>query len=820
MTETTHPIKSAYWETDTRVLVQLDRDWTLEDQLPPLFLGPKVKPFEELKQAPLSEYGRLAHYYMTNGDVVFIFDPEAYPQMNPEKEEVYVVGSFNGWDAARGDEQWKLKKGEIDGRRLFYLEVPRKKIGADKEADNGEPITFKLVTRDGFWISVALNAPNLIYDSQGNDNYELRLRQSGRHLFFADVSEDYERSGEEVLIWDDGVRRETFPLPSIGKLLEAYTETLMGVTFVEGKTVFRLFAPRASQVDLYVYDDPGVEHSRVPLKQIGSGSWEATVDENLEGSLYHYHVHGTNRDGSTHFDPGFHILDPYAPAALSNRGPGVVLEWNHAAPVEEEAHYVPPDWHDLVILECHIEDLVARSGYKESPDAPTRYRHLEAMLRDEHSYLRSLGINAIELQPLQLMDKESDEEYHWGYMTANYFSLECSYAEDPRNASQIHEFRKVVKAAHEAGIAVILDVVYNHVGEPAHLLFIDKYYYFRLDELQDLTNWSGCGNDLRCEAPMAKRLVIDSLLHLVRLFDIDGFRFDLAELLGREVLQDIEIALKEEKPSLILIAEPWSFRGHIAKDLRDTAYTSWNDGYRDFVKEYVCGQKNSDGLKYFLGGSQGNFASWPAQTVNYTESHDDYTWLDSITENADNNGFHPMEADRRRTHLMVSLLMMSFGIPMLAEGQDFLRSKHGVKNTYQRGDLNALDYQRLLYYTNTHRYFREWIQFRRGPWGQLIRLPSFPGEDYLKCFQSEEKSALIALYNADHSLGPRQMVYAINPHLEPVEVECPELTQDRFIQVADSERLKPDGLTSALISLKKKRKTLPALSAFVWVSRQ
>jgi pullulanase len=101
-------------------------------------------------------------------------------------------------------------------------------------------------------------------------------------------------------------------------------------------------------------------------------------------------------------------------------------------------------------------------------------------------------------------------------------------------------------------------------GEPNHLLHIDKAYYFQLDEAGNLTNWSGCGNDLRCDTPMGRRLIIDSLTHLVETYDVDGFRFDLAELIGVEVLREIEAALKRVKPSIVLIAEPWSFRGHIA----------------------------------------------------------------------------------------------------------------------------------------------------------------------------------------------------------------------------------------------------------------
>lgn len=814
MTQTNF-IQNAYWETSRQLLIQLRQDWNDDSTLPPLFLGPKIRPFHSLKRVPLSEYGRIAHYYMKATEVVFMLDPELAPQVDFDKRSVYVAGSFNGWESALGQENWKLKKVSLENRQLMQLRVPRE-IFTTAEGKQTTP-SFKFVLEDGTWLAVSLSAPNLIYDGMGNANYELRFRQSGNHLFYAAISETEERTDEETLVWSSGETLESYLIPSVLRLLDREVETPLGVFVEEAGTRFRLFAPRASRVEVRYFEEEGSEHKILRLKHRGEGLWEGFIEENLDQYLYVYQVYGKNRDGTTHFDPSFPILDPYARATLGYRGPGIIRSEESLPWPKPEERFTPPEWHDLVILECHLEDLVAKSSYKKHPEERPRYRQLEDMLRDKHSYLRALGVNAIELQPLQQSDKRHPEEYHWGYMTTNFFSLESSYAEDPRRGSQIEEFRAVVQAAHDAGIAVILDVVYNHVGEPAHLLFIDKYYYFELDNFLELQNWSGVGNDLRCSAPMAKRLIIDSLLYLIRLFDVDGFRFDLAELIGKPVLNEIQEALKAEKPSLILIAEPWSFRGHIGGDLKDTVYASWNDGFRNFIREYVRGWGNREGLQYFLSGSRDTLASWPAQTVNYTESHDDRCWLDEITENADYNGFYPQEVDRRRTHLMISLLMMSFGMPMLAEGQDFLRSKHGVNNTYQRGDLNALDYQRLLYYTNTHRYFRNWIKFRRSSWGRLLRRPAFPGAGFLEFFGEGENSALIAIYNADQEFGSAQIAYAINPHLESVEISCEALGESEWLQLADSERVRRSGLTSALLDRKRNPIRLPSLSSFLWV---
>src|SRR5690606_12806354 len=133
-------------------------------------------------------------------------------------------------------------------------------------------------------------------------------------------------------------------------------------------------------------------------------------------------------------------------------------------------------------------------------------------------------------------------------------------------------------------------------------------------------------------------------------------------LLGVETLLEIERRLKEVKPGIVLIAEPWSFRGHIVQQLRETGFSSWNDGFRDFAARFVRGHGSHEAIRYFLAGSPGSFASWPAQTVNYTESHDDRAWIDVITEHPGNDGFSPTENDRRRTHLMATFLFSAIGI--------------------------------------------------------------------------------------------------------------------------------------------------------------
>ncbi|MEM1223522.1 MAG: glycoside hydrolase family 1, partial [Verrucomicrobiota bacterium] len=365
---------------------------------------------------------------------------------------------------------------------------------------------------------------------------------------------------------------------------------------------------------------------------------------------------------------------------------------------------------------------------------------------------------------------------------------------------------------------LIIDVVYNHVGEPNHLLFIDKYYYFHLDDANDLINWSGCGNDLRCDAPMSRRLIIDSLKHLIETYDVDGFRFDLAELIGIKVLREIEVELKKIKPSIILIAEPWSFRGHIQNELRETGFASWNDGFRKSIANYVRGHGNQETIRHFLSGSPSS-TRFVAQTINYTESHDDHCWLDGITIRPKHNGYDPALIDQRRTHLMAAVLFSSLGVPMISAGQDFLRSKKGVSNTYQRGDLNALDYNRRFYYASTHSYFASWIRFRLSEEGKALRYDGGFREDYMRFFFVDGFSAVLVLYNGDHSVDAPQLLFGINPHTDYASIPYESIDTSTFIQIADHERFEKTGLSTALFPIDAEKVHLPPHSCGLWICK-
>lgn len=793
-------IVQAWLETPASGVIELAHDWR-GGSPPPFALchGAACTVLATLTRVPDYRFGADSGYFVNEHDELFFFVRlDRHADIDPAHDVLYVAGDFNGWQQAVGREEWCLVPGRIAGESVLLWSGSASRFKSEQR--------FKFVTSQHRWLSVPGDAPNATRDDAGNTNYGYDPDRTGWHLYTFTLAAPLDLTQAWMFGWADGGAHAEVPLRPGAFFYELKTELPLGAIVNGDETTFRLFAPRAQRVQLCVcadlseqdaphrYElrhrieaDPAAGPTRSPpAGPEWGGVWELTLEQNLHGWFYWYSLEGPD-DPFGMFVPARRVLDPYALAAVDRDGPGIVLD--RAWIGRGDRDFKTPAWHDLVIAEAHVRDLAAHAPVRASADERLGFTGLAKWVESPEFHLHHLGVNAVELQPVQEFDNRTREEYHWGYMTNNYFAPEGSYSLAPIKASGVRELQALVAAFHRRGLAVILDVVYNHVGEPAHLMFIDKLYYFEMDSAGKLANWSGCGNDLRCRSAMARRLVIDSLIHLVEAYGIDGFRLDLAELVGLEVLRDIERALKQVKPDIVLIAEPWSFRGHIAGELRDTGYASWNDGYRNFLPDFVRGGGRREDFEYYLKGSPWHFAKWPAQTVNYTESHDDKTWVDLITENSDGNGQSPTANDRRRTHLMAAILFASIGIPMIAAGQDFLRSKQGMSNTYQRGDLNALDYRRLYRFPGTPAYFADWIAFRRSETGRLLRHHSRASEGFFRFFFAPNSNATAVIYNADHSQGPQRLLFALNPtSKDAVILLDADVTAGTWRQLADAER--------------------------------
>lgn len=805
-----HQFKLIYasWISKNQVLVMLSHDWPRDKDLPPLYLNSVDSPVLAFQPAPLYLLGKLTGYFTQEESITFL-----YPWNKLENsKKVFVAGSFNNWGAAIGLPEWQLKLGEVEGQQALLLTVPWESC-----RDTHHQSFFKFVTEDNVWLSVPVDAPNFVLDPLNNSNYQINSDCTGQNAFLFDPSSEYDPAIHDQILWVDEDLHYVYPVDDRAALLSLGSTQPLGAIVGDKSTIFRIFAPRAKTVKVTFYDEPDRSRGQtLNLKRNSDYTWELIYPMNLDRKYYDYTV--LNGQSEQNLNLGFNILDPYALATVGPGGPGIIIDIRSIPKMDES--FEVPAWIDLVILEAHLRDLVSRTPFGVDFQVPIGFRNLFAWFESKHNYIKELGVNAIELLPVQEYESGSPLEYHWGYMTTNYFCPSSCYASKKDQASQIAEFQELVTTFHKAGIAVILDVVYNHSGNPNHLLHIDRDYYFESTKDGYLTNWSGCGNDFRADTPMGKRLIIDSLVYLIKTYNVDGFRLDLAELIGVEVLREVELALKAAKPSIILIAEPWSFRGHIAYELKSTDFASWNDGYREFIVSYVLGHSNGDAFSYFITGSTSYLARFTAQSVNYASSHDDYCWLDRITENENHDGFEPTINDIRRTHLMVAILMMSVGIPMLAEGQDILYSKMGHNNTYERGDLNALDYNNRVEYSGTHEYFSKWICFRLSESGRAIRIKEIPSSGYFKFFMNSESSAIGVLYNADFELKDvHQLLFVVNPHLTIAVLDMGDLELKDFMQIADSDRVNEDGLEERLIIWEDSLLTLPPLGCGLWINR-
>lgn len=522
------------------------------------------------------------------------------------------------------------------------------------------------------------------------------------------------------------------PLTSIQKkqkeLDKLYSDKRLGSFVEKGKTYFRLFTPNAEKVSLLTFEQPeqtvGNEH---PMIRDENGVWETSLDGELYGLFYGFKV----CHPGTPCIEDIVCIDPYAKAVTTfntyfNPRRSIVIkeddyDW-------EGDEWIQRDWRDLIIYEMHIRDMTEHSSSGVT-ERGTYHGLIEKGKVGGIDYIKNLGVNAVELLPAQefanveipfqdsLNGKFNHwnpyERNHWGYMTAAFFGPESYYSENVRelewekwsgkDAKAVTDFKDMVKAFHNEGIAVIMDVVYNHISEYeiGNLKQIDKEYYFRLDEKGNYIAQSGCGNDFRTEAPMARRMIVESVLYWMKEYHVDGFRFDLGKLIDWETLELIIYEAKKINPNVIFVCEPWG-GGYDPAGFSVRGWGAWNDQIRNGIK----GENPFDGHGWIFGKWYGNNSparirsyvngtltkdtlglfQKPDHSVNYLESHDGYTLgdfirlglgdvkRDEIIKDIDKNvKLTPQQLKLNK--LAALFLFTSRGITMIHSGQEFARSK-------------------------------------------------------------------------------------------------------------------------------------------------
>lgn len=499
----------------------------------------------------------------------------------------------------------------------------------------------------------------------------------------------------------------------------------MGMTSVSGSSVLRVFAPYALKVEALIYDTPEGKPAAYALERGENGLWEKDFGRALDGKYYRLRTQQGGRS--------YEGLDPYAKCVTGDAGKALI--GGDATPVAPGPVF---DASETVLYEVHLRDLTSdpftgakeKGVYLRAAEAGTRHpRFPEISTGLDH--IAELGVNAVHILPFQDFENgDSTTSYNWGYMPVNFDSPEGAYATGTADGSRVREAKKMIDAFHRKGLKVIMDVVYNHTAETRDKVYnfnaLAMDYYYRVNPDGSYSNGSGCGNEFRTEAPMARKFMVDSLLYWAREYKVDGFRFDLMGLIDVDAVVELVKALRAEKPGILIYGEPWTAGATTARGVRKGSqrgkgYAVFNDGFRDAIKGsvfsladlgYVEAARNRDGVMKGIRGSVDDFTDGPLETINYVSCHDNHTLWDRIDLSVkDETQANKVAMDK----LANALVLTSQGIPFIHAGEEFLRTKKGEENSYNLPDeINKLDWTRKKENLAVFNYYRDLIAMRRA----------------------------------------------------------------------------------------------------------
>ena len=515
------------------------------------------------------------------------------------------------------------------------------------------------------------------------------------------------------------------------------------VDYTPQKTTFRLFAPPKAKVSVLYSKDAqnsnGGKWVTVKMKPGADGIYCAVVEKDLKNHAYRFSVNGQLSVGV------------FAKAVSVNGETGKVVDLSETNPAgwETDRRPVVKSPADLIIYEMHHRDF----SVDASSGLVNKGKFLALTEPKAIRHLKELGVNAIHILPSYdygSVDETrlEDNKYNWGYDPVNYNVPEGGYSTDPYNPlSRIREFKQMVQALHQAGIRVILDVVYNHTYDIDHSNFQKTYpdYYYRKNADGTYSNGSGCGNETASEQPMMRRFMIESVKYWINEYHIDGFRFDLMGCHDIETMNAIRKAVDEIDPTIFIYGEGWS-AGQCAYPLEklgvkaNTALMPRIAAFSDEIRDGLRGPFSDDTKGAFLAGLQGEeesikfgiagcidhpqvdmqkvnyskkaWATEPTQMISYVSCHDDMCLVDRLK--ASIPGITTDEIIRLDL-LAQTAVFTSQGVPFMLSGEEMLRDKKGVHNSFESPDsINHLDWDNLKKYPQVFQYYKNLIQLRKN----------------------------------------------------------------------------------------------------------
>jgi glycogen operon protein len=552
-----------------------------------------------------------------------------------------------------------------------------------------------------------------------------------------------------------------------------------GATFVPGGVNFAVFSRHAIACTLVLFDK-GAEAPKVEIPfpdafRIGNVFTMIVFDLDFEGLEYGYRMEGPFRPVDGHrFDPSKILLDPYSRAIGGRdvwRRPPVangIFQYRGRLVLDDF------DWEGVRPLELHTEDLIIYEMHVRSftahPSSGVKAPGTFAGIRSKIPYLKQLGVNCIELMPVYEFDEHENSRInadgetllnYWGYSTVAFFAPKAGFAATGDRGMQVDEFKALVKELHHNGIEIILDVVFNHTAEgnergpTISFRGLDNKTYYMLTPDGFYFNFAGTGNTLNCNNPIVRNIVLDCLRYWAAEYHIDGFRFDLATILGRDqtgapLLNPPLLETLAYDPVLAkckLIAEAWDAGGlyQVGSFPAFGRWLEWNGKYRDAVRRFVKGDENMVGeMAQRIQGSP-DLYGWAGRganaSVNFVTCHDGFTLRDLVSysvkhnqANGENNADgtndnhswnHGCEGDTaepeiqqsRERHMKnaVAILLTSQGVPMLLMGDEMGRTQKGNNNAYcHDSEVSWLDWRLLEDYQGLHRFVTQMVAFRKA----------------------------------------------------------------------------------------------------------
>ncbi len=536
----------------------------------------------------------------------------------------------------------------------------------------------------------------------------------------------------------------------------------LGATYSKKSTTFKVWSPEANSVKVNLYEhgsddegDAGSYETKSMNLDKKTGIWSVTISGNLAGKYYTYTINNDGKSTTTY--------DIYAKGCGVNGQRSMIVDLSKTDPEgwDEDTHVMVSNAADATVWEVSVADFSSSESSGVSPDnrgkflAFTEYGTtvdgIEGSTSTCIDYLKRLGVKYVQIMPFydfgSIDETQSiEEQYNWGYDPVNYNCPEGSYSSNPYDGyTRIKECKQMIQALHNAGIGVIMDVVYNHTySTDSAFQYTVPNYYYRMNEDGTFSNGSGCGNDTASEHKMFRKYMIDSVTYWAEEYHIDGFRFDLMGLHDVTTMNDIRSALDNlyedgSGKNIIMYGEAWNLTTNCDSSTElaiqsnvsklDDRIGAFDDTIRDAIKGSTSGTdggfvqtgSNRSNLKIGIAGQSNSMTGWasvPTQCVTYASCHDNLSLYDKLVISVygkDSEYRQRYEDLVAMNKLSAAITITSQGIPFILAGEEFARSKDGDENSYASARTeNMIDWSNLDEYSDIVEYYRGLYQIRKS----------------------------------------------------------------------------------------------------------